>query len=258
MATAYALLRSYFLVTALPLQARQSRLLLSTCSSPLMTLPGGRSFNVSPHLCSIPQQANLLQLPLNANTSCTESPSCALAPNQGPVGPGTRTCAPACLPLPVLTPFAIGAQTGPLPSCPCPTASLLLEGWCAPLNKPNKGGICPILLFEAPLKLATGCTFHKVNPTFAHRLLPSQFGCGLSAGAELLLRTAQTCADALPGHAFVASDVSNAFGTLRRSSAFQACIKRTPGLCPILAHVAPWSHARLDSRGPRRMAPLPC
>ncbi len=119
---------------------------------------------------------------------------------------------------------------------PLPIASIFLEGWCAPLNKP-KGGIRPILLFEAPLKLATGTTLDRVNPTFAARLLPSQFGCGLSAGAEMLLRTAQACADALPQHAFIASDVSNAFRTLQRSAAFRACVQRAPGLCPILAQM---------------------
>ena len=122
---------------------------------------------------------------------------------------------------------------------PPSVAAIFLEGWCAPLNK-AKGGIRPILLFEATLKLATGSVLERVQPTFAPRLLPTQFGCGIPAGAEVLLKTAQACSDAMPSSVFVASDVPNAFGTLKRTSAFQASISRAPALCPLLAQM--WLH----------------
>ena len=122
---------------------------------------------------------------------------------------------------------------------PAEISALFTKGWCDPLHKP-KGGVRPILLFECSLKLATGAALHHYQPRFITKLFPEQFGLGLPAGADCMLRTAQCLADSLPNNVFVATDVSNAFGTLSRLFVLEQIIKTCPGLAPTLAVL--WQH----------------
>ena len=68
------------------------------------------------------------------------------------------------------------------------------------------------------MKLATGIMLDHFTDSLAKRLFPFQFGLGTPAGAEGMLRLAQTLAAKFPDRVMVATDVKNAFGTLHRAS----------------------------------------
>ena len=112
-----------------------------------------------------------------------------------------------------------------------------LDGWIAPLSKPGGKGIRPIALFECPLKLATGLLMEHCTPAVAATVAPYQFGIGMPAGAEVMLKTIQAVAAAHPDLAFGSSDVKNAFGTVFRSAALATASKLQPTITPALAQM---------------------
>ena len=120
---------------------------------------------------------------------------------------------------------------------PMHMAAPFLHGWVAPLSKPGGKGIRPIALFECSLKMATGLLMEHCTPDVARIVSPHQFGIGMPAGAEVMLKTLQAIALAFPTMAFGSSDVKNAFGTLFRSAALQACAKHMPSLLPAMTQM---------------------
>lgn len=88
-------------------------------------------------------------------------------------------------------------------SVPLHMAEPFLHGWIAHFNKPNNRGIRPIALFEGPLKLATGLLLEFSTELVAKRVSPYQFGIGVPAGAEVMLRCLQALALALPEYVFL-------------------------------------------------------
>ena len=120
---------------------------------------------------------------------------------------------------------------------PMHMAKPFLDGWIAPLSKPGGKGIRPIALFECPRKLATGLLMEHCTPAVAATVAPYQFGIGMPAGAEVMLKTIQAVAAANPELAFGSSDVKNAFGTVFRSAALATASKLQPAITPALAQM---------------------
>ena len=120
---------------------------------------------------------------------------------------------------------------------PLHMAAPFLYGWIAPLSKPGGRGIRPIALFECPVKLATGLLMEHTTKDIAAVVSPYQFGIGMPAGAEVMLKTIQAVARAFPDIAFGSSDVKNAFGTVFRRSSLRAVAKFRPVLIPAMAQM---------------------
>ena len=118
-------------------------------------------------------------------------------------------------------------------SLPEHMAKAFLDGWVAPLFKPNLS-IRPIALFETTLKLATGSLLEVSSKAISKKIFPHQFGAGTPAGAEAMLRMSQALARAFPHYVMIGTDVKNAFGTLHRASILQAIAEVSPDLLPVL------------------------
>ena len=116
---------------------------------------------------------------------------------------------------------------------PAHMSSWFLDGWIAPLYKPNMS-LRPIALFETTLKLATGSLLEVSSKAITQRIFPHQFGAGTPAGAEAMLRMSQALAKAFPNYVLVGTDVKNAFGTLHRASILAGVAEVSPDLLPIL------------------------
>ena len=71
----------------------------------------------------------------------------------------------------------------------------------------------------------------------ANVVAPFQFGIGMPAGAEVMLKTIQAVARAFPHLAFGRSDVKNAFGTVFRRSSLRAAARFRPALVPAMAQM---------------------
>ena len=63
---------------------------------------------------------------------------------------------------------------------------------------------------------------------------PRQLGCGLKGGGEKLAHVVRATAEARPMDAWVALDMSNAFGQLRRDGALAAAAQVVPRCAPCL------------------------
>jgi len=116
--------------------------------------------------------------------------------------------------------------------------NLLLSCLCRPLAK-ESGGIRPIVLFDCLLKLATGCVLDYHSRKLAQIFHPHQFGAGLPAGTDKLILCLKQLASIHPDHIFVASDIKNAFGTVRRSFIANAVNEHVPTLSHCLLSL--WS-----------------
>ena len=137
-------------------------------------------------------------------------------------------------------------------------AAPFLQGWIAPLNKPGGKGIRPIALFECPLKLATGMLLEHVTPSVAATVAPYQFGIGMPAGAEVMLKSLQAVAAAHPQLAFGGSDVKNAFGTVFRSAALKAAQTATNTHTSTHAALVCGSHTHVCTGLTDYLEELPC
>ena len=132
----------------------------------------------------------------------------------------------------------LGAEALQAWSCAWAAASMphhmsecFLDGWVAPLYKPNLS-LRPIALFESTLKLATGSLLEVSTKAISSKIFPRQFGAGTPAGAEAMLRMSQSLARALPDYAMIGTDVKTAFGTLHRLSVLTAIADVSPDLLP--------------------------
>ena len=109
-----------------------------------------------------------------------------------------------------------------------------MDGWVAPLAKPN-GGVRPIALFDSFVKLATGSVLAASEAAVKAAVFPFQFGCGIEAGAEVMLKAVHALSRAKPHFCFVGTDVKNAFGTVSRLHTLKAAFKHAPVLATCLA-----------------------
>ena len=131
---------------------------------------------------------------------------------------------------------------------PKTVASIWTLGHVKALGKPA-GGVRPITLFEAPLKLATGVVLDSQKDSTVRALVPEQFGAMLSCGAEQMVHILRTLSSLHPPDSmvFASTDVKNAFGNASRSLVINSVCKYLPafahiilplwGSCPITLHM---------------------
>jgi hypothetical protein len=130
-------------------------------------------------------------------------------------------------------------STGRVPAC-------VVHIWAQPIFTPIPkvggalGEIRPIALFDTPFKLATGTTNDSLRSDIIGASGGYQYGAGKSSGAQQLLSDATGLSVALPNHAFVSLDATNAYGNMSRVFTLQAIITKAPRLAPIVA--LQWSY----------------
>ena len=128
----------------------------------------------------------------------------------------------------------------------------LAELWTDTLIRPfYKPSTCaepsrPIACSEALLKLALGSVFQSHKKELAVRLGEEQYGAGQCAGAPALVRDVRAMARLAPHKALAQLDYKNAFGSVERNDALEACTKEVPGISPALA--ACWGHGSRAQR----------
>ena len=99
-----------------------------------------------------------------------------------------------------------------------------------PLPKPD-GGLRPILVQEVLTRLVSSCAL-KASTHLSDVLAPLQVGVGVPGGADTLACAVAAGIDEEPDCATIQTDMSNAFGTARRSGMLQECAQRAPPLYP--------------------------
>ena len=131
---------------------------------------------------------------------------------------------------------------------PCVVASIWTLGHVKALGK-AAGGVRPITLFEAPLKLTTGVVLDSQKNNTVKALVPEQFGAMLSCGAEQMVHILRTlsCLHPPDSMVFASTDVKNAFGNASRSLVVASVCQHLPafahiilplwGSCPITLHM---------------------
>ena len=65
----------------------------------------------------------------------------------------------------------------------------------------------------------------------------SQYGMGIPAAAETMIKISDTLAKLVPNDAFLALDISNAFGEINRSEIIDEALKVLPQIVPFLLSI---------------------
>jgi hypothetical protein len=94
----------------------------------------------------------------------------------------------------------------------------LLDSDGLPLRKPA-GGICPIAIGEAWLRLAALCAVHECND-LGPSLAPLQLGVGISRGAEGVGHALRSALHSHPDHLLLSLDCKNALNRISRQAIF--------------------------------------
>ena len=118
------------------------------------------------------------------------------------------------------------------------------ESTAAAFRKPN-GGVRPVTLCEALLKVATGVVRLAAKRRIQEALYPMQFGGGVSAGPEQVLFTCKAVIVSRPGMLLGKLDLSNAYGRQRRAPALNTVLDECPYIAPLLAAMWKPGHIRV-------------
>jgi hypothetical protein len=119
-----------------------------------------------------------------------------------------------------------------------PHAPELLDSDGLPLREPP-GGIRPIAIGEAWLRLAALCAVHECSE-LVPRLAPLQLGVGIPGGAEGVGHALRSALDAHPDHLLLSLDCKNAFNSASRQAIFHAAQEHAPALL----HFLSWAYGR--------------
>ena len=110
----------------------------------------------------------------------------------------------------------------------------LLDSRLIGLQKPNGGGLRPIAIGEAWLRLASLCAM-AACPNAGRSLAPLQLGVGVSGGSQIIGQAIAAGITADPQCVTVQLDWRNAFNSLSREAMLAAIVKRQPTLLPFAA-----------------------
>jgi hypothetical protein len=130
----------------------------------------------------------------------------------------------------------------------------LLDSDGLPLRKPV-GGIRPIAIGEAWLRLAALCPVHECNG-LGPSLAPLQLSVIISGGAERVDDALRSAPHSNPDHLLLSLDCKHAFNSISRQAIFHATQEHAPVLLPFLS----WAYSSVASfppRGATRLLPIP-
>ena len=120
---------------------------------------------------------------------------------------------------------------------PLAVANLWSRGVLVPLRRPD-GKLRPIALTEALTKLAESAVVDAVFPQLRNHFHGRQFSVREPAGAEVIVGAVRQAAWLRPADAVVATDLSNAYGSVSRARTLRAVREACPQLLGVL--VAQW------------------
>jgi hypothetical protein len=141
----------------------------------------------------------------------------------------------------------------------------LLDSNGLPLRKPA-GGVRPIAIGEAWLRLAAQCAVHECND-LGPSLAPLQLNVGIPGGAEGVGHALRSALHSHPDHLLLSLDCKNAFYSILRQAIFHAAQEHAPALLPFLSwetrsrtpsfSLLQQPVAGFPSRGATRLLPSP-
>ena len=117
------------------------------------------------------------------------------------------------------------------------------------LPKPA-GGVRPICLQEAPIKLVELAIVRLNGTKLQQAVGRAQLGAGMPGGAQVALEMLRAAASAPETDEMVSTDIANAFGSLLREKVFAAVSRRAPFLLPYLVAAWPSEGTCLWTAGP--------
>jgi hypothetical protein len=111
-------------------------------------------------------------------------------------------------------------------TAPEPIRRQLCASRCLPVTKPDGGGIRPIWMGNAILKVASACALDRVSEHHS-KIFPSiQMGIGVKGGSEVAVHTIQSALESTDDSVVLKLDITNAFNSRDRTAIAKALYAR--------------------------------
>jgi hypothetical protein len=101
------------------------------------------------------------------------------------------------------------------------------------IPQPDKPKPRPLGIGDAIIRVFTRCALNQQGVTIGRKLMPLQFGIGVSGGSEMMARMAQVSLDSHEGQVLVSLDMKNAFNNISNVAMQKGVQEYAPSLLRI-------------------------